>query len=1053
MAGEIKSSDLFSDDLLTKAQAGFDKLNASLQAQIDLYHKLATAAQVALSKVNFNGSADIKKAAEHTIAIEKASQSLLKTQQEKNKVDATYATYIKNIEMARQQEIRTNNIIEGQNQKAIGTINQLKKANSDLTKERNRLDLQTEVGRKRLVDINKELDKNNAFIKANASSLEKQRMEIGGYADAIREALGANKLFGDSFGELSKKLQGIKQLLASFKSEVGAGKGNKSQGVGIGETTATAGTEAETAATQANTAAKVENSAVTETSIIANEGNAVAINTEAVATEEAAVATGVLSKALNFLKANPVIAIIAGLLAAGAAFVEFKRQTKEGADAIDEFDAGADAGAKALFQLGTNADEAAKAATRLAEAEHRLRDEEIQMIPIYAELERRIASSKLAAEEENITTQDRIELLSDVIDNEKMLFEFKKKAAIQDFANKAGIEDTTEALKKLKEASESTGKITEKTLKEAFNLEIKPERLKEVMESGAKVLQVESEGYLSLKRVTKQRTNAIRADRDAIRKMQSDANKEELEAIRIVEDEKIHIINQTLAKQKKIETQRYEEEVRALALQQSKLGATIEGKDRSEKFGKEIEAKYKLHLSKLAELDTKASDDKKTALAEYATRENERLKKIEEQENKYNDDHAKAITEAIANDHDRALSQIKEEELIARRKAEIEANESIESGSDPFKAEELKQAKILAIDSDYDQKRAQLEKDTADKHASLVNKTASDYAQGLKDSETVYKMSLEEKGIKGEKLEKKMRDKRIEDLKLEIANRHDLGLAAVDQEAQLTQEIADKKKKAHEEEMDQIKQTIDFVEQSLKRKDDLTKQQLQNDLEMRQRNILQQEQLASQGMNNTLAFEKAAAAKDELQKQELAKKEEKREKAIAFLKLFAAYADKGEPDQALAKTLVQMAIAGAITGAYAEGVENLDGPGTATSDSIVARLSKGESVTTAKATSENPGLATAMNKGSVDEYFEKIYLPKYITNTDAGFAENVMNSILVREVASLKDEMRAVKKAIEEKPVSITNLNNLGQVIEDKVRKGYTVRTKRGPSNSPLNMV
>lgn len=47
---------------------------------------------------------------------------------------------------------------------------------------------------------------------------------------------------------------------------------------------------------------------------------------------------------------------------------------------------------------------------------------------------------------------------------------------------------------------------------------------------------------------------------------------------------------------------------------------------------------------------------------------------------------------------------------------------------------------------------------------------------------------------------------------------------------------------------------------------------------------------------------------------------------------------------------------------FAKGVINLQGPGTSTSDSIPARLSKGESVMTAKATKEFGGLLAIMNK-------------------------------------------------------------------------------------------
>ncbi len=261
---------------------------------------------------------------------------------------------------------------------------------------------------------------------------------------------------------------------------------------------------------------------------------------------------------------------------------------------------------------------------------------------------------------------------------------------------------------------------------------------------------------------------------------------------------------------------------------------------------------------------------------------------------------------------------------------------------------------------------------------------------------------------------------------------------------------AKKNKKRQKEE---IEATFSFVNELNKAKNDSLQTQLNNDLEMRQRNILQQQQLAMAGKDNTLAFEKAAAAKDELAKQELAKKQEKQAKALAFLKLLSAYADKGSSDDAVAKTLVQMAIAGAIIGSYKDGVEGIDGDGTETSDSILARLSKNESVVTAKGTRENAGLPTAMNKGKVDEYFEQKYLPKYLTeNGGVGFAENTMNSMLLKQFTTMNEEIKGIKRELKERPTSSVNLDNLGNVINTQVINGFKKQSTK-KNGSSLNYI
>jgi hypothetical protein len=60
--------------------------------------------------------------------------------------------------------------------------------------------------------------------------------------------------------------------------------------------------------------------------------------------------------------------------------------------------------------------------------------------------------------------------------------------------------------------------------------------------------------------------------------------------------------------------------------------------------------------------------------------------------------------------------------------------------------------------------------------------------------------------------------------------------------------------------------------------------------------------------------------------------------------------------------------------AFAEGVVGLNGDGTETSDSILARLSKGESVITAKGTRQDKGLFEAANKMKLEEYINKNYV-------------------------------------------------------------------------------
>lgn len=75
---------------------------------------------------------------------------------------------------------------------AVVSIDKLRKANSELNKERNKVNLSTEEGRKKVQELNQKIDQNNALIKTNVSALDKQRLNVGNYTDSINQSVVAN---------------------------------------------------------------------------------------------------------------------------------------------------------------------------------------------------------------------------------------------------------------------------------------------------------------------------------------------------------------------------------------------------------------------------------------------------------------------------------------------------------------------------------------------------------------------------------------------------------------------------------------------------------------------------------------------------------------------------------------------------------------------------------------------------------------------------------------------------------------------------------------------
>lgn len=130
-------------------------------------------------------SPGLKKQKEDTDKLSQAQKELAKVNKQveiaQAKQNKEYIAAQKQLKELRESQKR---LVNGQKEQ-LGTLERLRKANKDLTKEREGLNLATQRGQKRLRDINKQLDANNKVIKNNSSQLEKQKINIGNYGSAL----------------------------------------------------------------------------------------------------------------------------------------------------------------------------------------------------------------------------------------------------------------------------------------------------------------------------------------------------------------------------------------------------------------------------------------------------------------------------------------------------------------------------------------------------------------------------------------------------------------------------------------------------------------------------------------------------------------------------------------------------------------------------------------------------------------------------------------------------------------------------------------------------
>lgn len=104
--------------------------------------------------------------------------------------------------------------------KEINTIAQARASNTALLNLRNQLNLNTKEGVSAAKRINEQLDRNNAFIKENVSAYEKQKIGIGDYTNAIKDAFKETGGFNTILGGLQQTLSTFAPITNIFKSEL-----------------------------------------------------------------------------------------------------------------------------------------------------------------------------------------------------------------------------------------------------------------------------------------------------------------------------------------------------------------------------------------------------------------------------------------------------------------------------------------------------------------------------------------------------------------------------------------------------------------------------------------------------------------------------------------------------------------------------------------------------------------------------------------------------------------------------------------------------------------
>lgn len=266
----------------------------------------------------------------------------------------------------------------------------------------------------------------------------------------------------------------------------------------------------------------------------------------------------------------------------------------------------------------------------------------------------------------------------------------------------------------------------------------------------------------------------------------------------------------------------------------------------------------------------------------------------------------------------------------------------------------------------------------------------------------------------------------------------------------LRKEDTDKAKKAQDTQlkdaMDFSSKMLDAVAKAEQRLSDLRVAGFEKQISDSEKNIETQRRLAERGLQNTLVEEEARKVQLERQKEEEKRAEVKRQKALAFFKLFSQYAER-DPNTALAKALSETVIAEAIAGSFYTGTEGNKTLGdmlgrTGTKDGHLILADDKERIFNPSDTAK---LGSLTNKEVADLAYKAqtglLDTAKYGAIPSGSFAENVHSSALLMQTIALRKEISEVKQAIIDKPVPMFEYNEYGDFVKTVIENGFKKMT------------
>ena len=369
---------------------------------------------------------------------------------------------------------------------------------------------------------------------------------------------------------------------------------------------------------------------------------------------------------------------------------------------------------------------------------------------------------------------------------------------------------------------------------------------------------------------------------------------------------------------------------------------------------------------------------------------------------------------ALVGNANKQTTEVLESETKAKVKNNTATDKQIEAAKKL--ADEKKKAYL-----DTQAREAEVENNLIDKRQAKEKKQKEDDAQFAKDTQA------REAEIENALIDKKEADDKLAE-----------------------QKQKEKQEKELQDAIDFGQQILDVFAEQQAKKSALIVQGFEKEIAESQANIDTQRRLAENGRQNTLADAQADKVRIERQKEEEKQQEIKRQKALAFFKLFASYAEK-DPNTALQNALRDTVIAETIAlsfskGSFIEGTENVarDLSGNKihnNEDGYLINVDGRERILNPKQNEMVGNLSNEdLAKLAYDHNNGLLDTAKYGAFQSDSFAKNMQESALLMQTIALRKEIKGVKDAIENRPTTSIEFTKQGDYIESRISKGIEKR-------------